>query len=476
MKRFINSYYHHLLLLAGFLVLVVIMQYFYPHPNISWDTEYYLQHSRTGKAGLRPIGYSEFLDYIYTFSTSLKAVVFVQYLLYYLSILSLLAVFNKIFGLKKWLFVLTGWLMLAEPTGIYHCIAIYSDLFFSTLTWFYLATLLYFIHTRKWLYLLLHIPILFLCLETRFISLFYPFFSILVIVFAMRGLILKVVCIALLFGTFKYSYNHYIRLNQETFGVPIHSAFKGWTLANNVMYALPRIHLAPKNIRAQHLKDIHEVMSDHVANSDYTVIPIATDYVWNPNSPLYTLLGRVQDSMRNAGATISQYQDMFVLAPRLEDYGMYIQKHYPYEYLMGYMVPNVKTMVQPHDGEMGDYYVHPDMSDSTMMRYNITKEYVQCRKDIFKTTICGFNAKFYKYRLILFTLSMILLIVLWRHNTRPEGKALIITISFVALFMLMMLYSSWFMYRYILPVMPVMTVVVILGIRKLLSKGGHIKV
>lgn len=476
MKRFIHNYYHYLLTLAGFLVLVVIMQYYYPNPNISWDTEYYLQHSRTGKAGLRPIGYSEFLNYIYNFSRSLSAVVFVQYLLYFLSILSLLAVVNKIFGLSKWLFVLLGWLMLAEPTGIYHCIAIYSDLFFSTLTWFYLATLLYFIHTRKWLYLLLHIPILFLCLETRFISLFYPFFSMLAIVLSLRGLVLKVVCVALLFGTFKYSYNHYIRLNQETFGVAIHSAFKGWTLANNVMYALPRIHLAPKNIRAPHLKDIHEVMSDHVANSPYMVIPISTDYVWDLRSPLYKLLGRVQDSMRNAGATIGQYQDMFVLAPRLEDYGMYIQKHYPYEYVMGYMVPNIKTMIDPHDGEMGDYYVHPDMSDSTMMRYNITEEDVVCRKDIFNTTICAFNAKIYRYRLVLLVLSIVLFIALWRHTTRAEGVALTITISFVGLFMLMMLYSSWFMYRYILPVMPVMTVIVVLGIRKLLAKGRHLKI
>lgn len=476
MKRFLHNYSHHLLLLAGFLVLVAIMQYYYPNPNISWDTEYYLKHSRTGNAGLRPIGYSEFLSYIYTFSQSLSAVVFVQYLLYYLSIVSLLVVVKRIFDLSKWLFVLLGWLMLAEPTGIYHCIAIYSDLLFSTLTWFYLATLLYFVHTRKWLYLLLHIPVLFFCLETRFISLFYPFFSILVIAIAMRGLVLKVVCIALLLGTFKYSYNHYIKLNEQAFGVPIHSAFKGWTLANNVMYALPRIHLAPKNIRAQHLKDIHEVMSDHVANSPHMTIPISTDYVWNINSPLYKLLGKVQDSMRNAGAAISEYQDMFVLAPRLEEYGMYIQKHYPYEYIMGYMIPNVKTLIKPHTGEMSDYYEHVHMSDSSMMRYNITQEEIVCRKDIFNTTICAFNAQLYKYRSILFVLSCLLFFALRKHITRPEGKALLISISFIGLFMLMMLYSSWFMYRYILPVLPVTTIIVVLGIRKLINKGGHLKI
>lgn len=475
MKRFFREHYHQILLFTGFVVLVVIMQYYYPQPNVSWDTEYYLKHSRTGNPGLRPIGYNEFLNFIYRFSSSLQAVVWVQYALYFLSVTALLTVFSKIFSLSKPLYLFTGLLMLAEPTGIYHCIAIYSDLLFSTLTYFYLATLLYFLYSRKWVYLLLHTFFVYLCLETRFIALFYPFFSLLAIVFITRGILMKLLSILLLLGAFKYSHQHYVNINKKTFGVAIHSAFSGWTHANNVMYALPRIQLAPKNLRAQHLRDIHEVMSDHVANDPYVVFPITTDYVWDGRSPLNKLLAKVEDSLRAEGVFVHDYLGMFVLAPRLEAYGLHIQTHYPYEYIMGYMVPNLKTLKEPHAGEMGDYYMHTQLSDSSMMRYNLKPEDIYCRKDIFKDTMSVVNMKMYQYRLGLFLMACVLLFMVRRFTARQEGVALIISIGFVLMFGLMTLYSSWFMFRYILPVIPVMTAVIVLAVRNLLMHGKHLK-
>lgn len=475
MQQILRKYYHYITLFTVFVILVIWMQYYYPNPNISWDTDYYIKHARTGNPGLRPAGYSIFLSMLHKIVQSLKLVVAVQYTLYFFSLLALLAVLQKIMAFNKGWFITIGVLMLAEPTGLYHCIAIYSDLLFSTFTYLYLATLLYFVHTRKWYVLLVHSIVIFACLETRFISLYYPFFSILVALTMIRGLILKILCVLLFIGVFKFSYQRYVDMNRKTFGVAIHSAFSGWTHANNVMYALPRIHLNPKNIRAPHLKYIHSVMSRHVDSSDYVEIPISSDYIWDGRSPLNRLCTEIADSMRNAGAIVHDYADMFLLAPRLEEYGLYIQKHYPYEYIMGYMVPNIKTMILPHDGEMGDFYVHQNLSDSSKMQYHLKSEDMVCRRDIFKERINAINAKVYPYRLLLFAGVVLMFLGLNRLIPAEERKAILVSIMFVCSFMLMMLYSSWFMYRYILPTLPVMTALTVIGIRILIQNRKHLR-
>lgn len=465
MKNHLKLHYHRYLIVVLYALVVVYMKYNYPNPTIAWDTNYYIAQSITGDAGIRPEGYPVFLNWLYQFSHSLNTVLVVQYLLYFLSIVVLLEVFVRVFRINRLLYIILGVLMLIEPTGLFFTNTIYSDQPFSVLTFFYIATLLAYVNYRKIYWLLLHILVLYCCLEVRFLSLFYPFFSILAILLTMKkGLVLKVVACLLIFFTFKFSYNRNVRRNTEAFGVPVHSAFSGWTYANNAMYALPRINTQAKFIKDPELREMHAGFMKYFDTTENIQVEINTNYLWNVDGPLFPIMMKANDSLWSVRESVPLYMDMFVVAPKLEKYGLYIQRQYPYEYLMGYLLPNAKTMFHPHQGEMHDYYYFYQLSDESKARYNIKDSDISCRKDIFEQWVNDVNDKWYKRRLILFALAILGFLWLWykRRLSTIEIKYLGIAISFVILFYGAMIYSSWCIYRYVLPVLPVMTIVTIL--------------
>ncbi|MCB0699141.1 MAG: hypothetical protein H6551_13530 [Chitinophagales bacterium] len=464
MKQHLSNNYHRYILFGLFLLLVWFVKYYYPYPVITWDTDYYVHHARTGDVGIRPAGYSAFLSWVHGYSSSPNTVVWLQFIAYFLSLLSLLEVFRIVFSIHKLLYIIIGFLMLAEPTGLYFANTIYSDLPFATLTFFYLATLLHYVSERKILYLLLHALALYCCLEIRFISLIYPLFSVFVLLFATRSFVMKALGILLLLYTFKYSYNRNVNMNDKAFGVPIHSCFSGWTQANNVMYALPRINTAPKYIKDPELRELHHRFMTYTDTVSNPIIAINTEHLWNPNGPLFPLAQIANDSLWTVMNPVPRFMEMFVVAPKLEKYGLYIQREYPYEFLMGYLLPNARTMLMPHIGEMGDYYLHTYLSDASKMYYNVQEGDIQCRKDVFRETINPVYEKWYPRRLVLFAIALVGVVYLLRRkslNTK-ERVMLLIPIVFVAMFYALMIYSSWCIYRYILPVLPVMTIITIM--------------
>ncbi len=461
MLQHFKKNYHRYTLGIIFLLLVWYIKYYYPNPGIAWDTNYYLIHSITGKTGIRPIGYSAFLSWVYQFTTSLSAIVAIQFITFFLSVVLLLEAVQRTIKFPKWLYIFTGIIMLMEPVGLYFSNTIYSDQPFSVLTYFYLASLLLFIQNRNILFLLLHILALYCALEVRFIALFYPLFSILVLLLSGRkGFLLKIVGVVLIFLTFKSSYNRNVEMNKKAFNVPIHSAFSGWTQANNAMYALHRINTPAKFIKDPKLRDLHSWFMHYFDTTSKVNTNINTDYLWDTNGPLAPLAKKTNDSLWSVMKEVPIYMDMFVMAPKLERYGLYIQRQYPYEFLMGYILPNAKTMLHPHIGEMSDYYYHPDLSEEVKSKYDID---VSCRQDIFKEKINSINDYWYGRRLILFAIAMAVMILLWfkKRNIVIQQRNVFILLSFTLLFYGGMIYSSWCIYRYILPILPVMTLVTV---------------
>lgn len=470
MNNTLRKYKFDLLLLATYVLIVCVFKYYYPKACVAWDTNYYLDSAKNLHADIRPIGYGLFINLLYYIRESLGSIAVMQLGIYFLSVYFLLRTLRKYFNVHNWLFYLLGVAILLEPSAIYFANAILSDSLFASLTILYLATLIHYVMGRQKGYLALHGFLIYCCIEVRFIALFYAFFSIFICLvyikerqFKVKGILVSLLC-------FLLGYVVNVVRNKIEYNIATFAAFSGWTQANNSMYALPDV---PKTITSnnEELNNLHSYIAGYMDTSSIRVEKITTDYVWSTQSPLNIIRQKVEDSIRlHHPDKLSFAITMFILADQYDKWGKYIQIHYPVAFMKYYVWPNTKTLITPENGEMDDYYMMQKLSDDNWKRYHTTEVEIKCRQDIYKDRINTLNTTYYHVRLVCFiVVSLILLLISMRlkREYRFLFHALII---FTAMLYGGMLYTSWFIHRYLLPVYPMMTIVVFLGLLMLVSK------
>ncbi len=141
------------------------------------------------------------------------------------------------------------------------------------------------------------------------------------------------------------------------------------------------------------------------------------------------------------------------------------------------MKPNIKTMLQPHTGEMDDYDV-PGVTDSIVYKqYGVYGKDFSCIKQVYKESLNASISKWYTFLLYLLAAGIVLFLVVMKNMDKKQRNAVFTVLMFVAAFYGLTLYSSWFMYRYLLPVLPLMIAFAVIlpimfltHIRKVVSK------
>jgi hypothetical protein len=470
MNNVLRKYKFDLLLLATYVLVVFVFKYYYPKACIAWDTNYYLDIAKDLHADIRPIGYSYLLERIYHLRESFTAIIAIQFALFFFAVYSLLVTLRRFFNVGGWLFYLLGVIILAEPAMLYYSNTILSDSFFASLTILYLATLIRYVMQKNRAYLVLHGLLIYCCIEVRFIALYYAFFSVLIFILYIREWRYKIEggCIALLCFFIAYTAN--VKRNEAEYGMDVFSAFSGWTQANNAIYALPDV---PKTIATDNvaLNGLHNYIAGYMDTSSIKVEKITTDYVWSPQSPLNIIRQRVEDSIRfNAPDKLSFALTMFILADRYDEWGKYIQLHYPVAFIKHYIWPNTATLITPEDGEMMDYYMMQKLSSDNWMRYHTTEAEIKCRRDIYKDNINTLNTIYYHVRFALFIIVSLLLLISSMRLKHEYSLLFHVMIIFTAILYAGMLCTSWFIHRYLLPVYPIMTIVCFMGLLMLISK------
>lgn len=449
----------YILILIDLILLFVLYKaiskvlYYYPLPQLTWDSSYYVDTAITNEYGIRPSGYSFFLNWVYDFNKNIHAVVWAQFAIYFLSAITFLKAVSATFKIPVWLYAFVGLLMVLEPVTLYHINNILSDNLFASLTLMAFALLLLAINKNNYIFLALHIITIFLCIEVRHIALFYPFFTCIIIFFSQFRNIVKLITIVAVLFTFNTLKNYHVNYNQQKFGVPVYSAFSGWTHANNALYALKRIKLDAKYIDNPDIKNMHAFFSTYLDTStSFVVTQVGSGYLWDDLSPLNILRNKLIDSTH-----VSYNQSWYTLAPYYHYYGMYIQKNFPYEYVMSFMYPNIKTMLHPHIGEMAQYNMTKYVSGKALERYGLKDEDRVCKEDIYPLQI---NPKLdYWYSKLLkltATISLLFIVYLRKKFTKEDNLLIGTIICFLFSFYGLTLYSSWFMYRYLMPVFPLM--------------------
>jgi len=472
MKKFIYGHKADILLFFTFLVFVAIIQYCYPIGEITWDSDSYIQVSKNILPNTRPIGYPVFLRILYMFSHSISLVVYSQYIIYFFSILCLLKIVNRYKRFTSFQYYLLGVLLLVEPASLYNCITILSDIIFAAFTYFYLATLLLYINNRKPVVLVAHIIVLVCCIETRHIALFFPLFTIITFVVYLKNIKLILIDTCAILLVFYTVYVSNVNWNNKVYGVSVYSPFSGWTEANNALYALPIIKLNPKYIQDPEIRELHTFFTAYLDTTTFIPNEVGPGYLWDQRSPLNVLRKQVDDSLIKRNGNGDYTLTWYLLAPRYAKYGSFIERKFPYEYITGFILPNFGTLIKPHDGEMEDYYTAKgQISSASLQRYNLTANKLYCRKQLYKDHINSINLFLYQSRLLLFLLSIPCLFIFRKYNNTGTNKMLILLIAFTGLFYISMLCSSWFMPRYLLPVLPLLTIVIFITVISFINRS-----
>jgi len=474
MLKFSAKYKFDILLLITFIFFFAVIKYYYPRICITWDTNYYIFVSSNLHADIRPIGYPFFLSLLYHIVQSLDFVAEVQFLIYFLSIYCFIVILRTHFGLRGWYFYSLGVLLLIEPTGLYYCFTILSDQLFASLTLLYLTSLVLYIKERKFVILLSHCVLIYFCIELRFIGLFYGFFSAFIILLFVGSRRHKLTGIIFVLTAHFYAYIINVGRNIVQFHVPVFSAFSGWTRANNMLYVLDHIKYDANNIADPETRNLHSFFATYMDTTSFKCEKITTDYMWDARSPLNVIRQKIEDSVYNyhiGDNTITHATSMFILAPAYEKWAGHIQRKFPLEYVKAFMIPNLKGIWEPEDGEMTDYYIKQYMFQSSWDRYHITESQMICRKQIFKDHINSFNAISHKVRWLLFVLGVMVLFMIRKRMDKMLFNCLCTLILFTISFYSVMIYSSWFIYRHTLPVYPLMTTVIFFAFWVLFKKG-----
>jgi hypothetical protein len=166
------------------LALFVFLKIRFPYPLTESDSGNYILSATTGKInGYRPYGYSAFLRFFTSFSTDVTFVSTWQFFIAAISVFLLLFSMKYFFKISRIPFLILAVLLLFNPSLLYMNVYLMSDGLFVALTALWLTTGLVVIEWWTFWMIALHILLLYFCIDTRYIGMFYAGFSALFIAY-----------------------------------------------------------------------------------------------------------------------------------------------------------------------------------------------------------------------------------------------------------------------------------------------------
>jgi hypothetical protein len=351
---------HQLYLLIAAILSIVLFTGFkvlYPFPNFFPDSFSYLDAAmRNDKINIWPIGYSQFLRLFSSVTDSDTALLFFQYIVLEASIAYLLLSVAFFFQPDKWITrILWGLIfIILQPLLLHISNFISSDAIFSALsiTW---ATQLFWLIKRPTLKLMiLHGLILVVAFMARYNALWYPIISAGILLWVRWPIINKLAATGyVLFLPLLFIWNtsgHY----QKMTGMRQFSAFGGWQMAANAMYAYSHVKPEVPQDLPKRFQKIHGVVNHHMDSIQR--LPTRPDnelgiyYLWDEQAPLKKYLRENWPASKaDTGAVlpIPGFNRWSEIAPMYSAYGAYLIKKYPGAYFKYYLWPNLINYYAP---------------------------------------------------------------------------------------------------------------------------------
>lgn len=347
-----------LLLLSAIAILIqfIVFKYLYPFPNFFPDSYSYLETAFNNQpVSFWPTGYSDLLRLISCFTKSHTVLVLFQYILLQASILYFLFSVSWLLSAGKWLLRILLGCSVLNPLLLHVSNFVSSDALFAALSLVWFTQLLWILYQPVRRLLLSHALVLLLALMVRYNAMYYPFISIAVIMFTPLRASLKLASsgfILLLLGVFvgrtQYQY-------RKLTGTGQFSAFGGWQMAANALFAYTKIQPDAPEIMPVKFRALHTIVNRHIDSLEQ--MPDRPDktpgiyYLWNDKSPLRQYL---QQQGRH-DSTTSFFKRWASLGPLYFDYGFYLMRKHPGSFIKYYVWPNFISYYVPRAEFLNSY-------------------------------------------------------------------------------------------------------------------------
>ncbi|HEY8897638.1 MAG TPA: hypothetical protein VIM79_22585, partial [Niastella sp.] len=342
------------------------LKFMYPYPNFMPPDSYsYLDAAYKNEfINQWPIGYSKFLRLVSVFSRSHLILVVLQYLLLMASVLYLLFTIRYLLAPGKWLFRVLLIVSVVNPLLPHIANFVSSDCLFAALSLVWFTQLLWIIHHSYLRLFLFHSVILLLAFTVRFSSLWYPFISISIILLntlpkRIKWLSIGSIAMPLLvfIGCTQYEYH-------KKTGATQYSAFGGWQMAANALYAYAHSPKREVDIGFDP-QELQEEVNHHMDSLDKLKYrpdqEIGIYYLWDPNSPLITYAKQQaqKDSINKV-----YFTKWAAMGPLYGKYGRWLIKEHPGLFLKHFAWPNLIRYYKPPPNFMGMYNLGDPKVDS----------------------------------------------------------------------------------------------------------------
>jgi hypothetical protein len=150
-----------------------------------------------------------------------------------------------------------------------------------------------------------------------------------------------------------------------------YSAFGGWQLAANSLYAYANSSLDDPSVVPARFRELHKVVNEKVRiykNLPRSLRPdsqVGVFYLWDFQSPLR--LYQVQNWRRDS--TTAFFEKWASMAPLYGAYGRYLITKHPKSFVINYVWPNVKRYYAPPAQFMGTYNLGNETVDSIAAKW-----------------------------------------------------------------------------------------------------------
>lgn len=355
-----------ILLLSVILILGQFMglRLLFPFPNFLPDSYSYLEAAYNNQfINVWPIGYSKFLRLFSCFTKSHVTLILFQYLLLYGSILYFIFSTAYLLTCGKWLFRIMIVTSVLNPLIFFISNFISSDAIFAALSIIWLTQLFWILHKPSGSLFVSHALALLLAFTFRYNAIYYPIISIITILFSqssVRQRAAGVTSIILLIGGFMAAT---AREYKTVTGSTQFSAFGGWQLASNALYAYGHVAPDAPSTVPPKFKALQKVVFAH--NDSLSHIKYRPDgelgiyYLWEEGAPLKRFM-HVKYKKDSTTNSLARWTSM---APLYSDYGLYLIYHHPGAFIRHYLLPNMKNYYVPPIEFLGIFNLGTDKVD-----------------------------------------------------------------------------------------------------------------
>jgi hypothetical protein len=342
----------------------LVFKYFYPQAGFISDDSYVYLRSAIDNLSINfyPIGYSKFLRLLSVFSKSDFILVAFQYLSIQASAIYCLFTIFYFYGTGKAFQLILIIFIVLNPLFLYLANYVSSDGLFLALSFTWFTSLVWILNRVTMKIIIFHIIILFIAFTVRYNALIYPIISCFTILLYLKPLRKKVwsaiACLVTCGLFILYTGNKY----KELTGSWQYAPFSGWQLANNALYAYRHVKPYKRFPVPKKFSKLDGMVRTHFDSTwnfgKYLTegLLASTFYMWRRELPLF----KYRELQFKGDSLSSDLKTWASMGPLYKEYGFWLIKQYPNDFLKYYLWPNANKYYAPPIEYLSQYNTAKD--------------------------------------------------------------------------------------------------------------------